>query len=282
MIGYIDMLLDLQKASDLDAQKAFGRHIHWGYWPKPDSAEGSANDYAAAAEMMIQEIFRAGKIANGMNVLDVGCGIGGTIASLNDQLSHSRFVGLNIDERQINHARNNVSPKAGNSLEWVIGDACQLPFNKESFDLISAVGCIFHFPSREKFLAEAARVLRPGGVLVVSDFIPRTITRPLLWLLNLLALRDIQYAYGKTDISYTTEKYRKSAQRHGLSMESIQNITRHTIPTYPFLNKLLKKCPENFDRGRFIRATKALEHGAKSGLVEYTILVFKKVSPGGE
>src|SRR5438034_5931485 len=42
-------------------------------------------------------------------------------------------------------------------------DACALPFPDASFDRVLAVECIFHFPSRLRFLKEAARVLKPGG-----------------------------------------------------------------------------------------------------------------------
>ena len=48
-------------------------------------------------------------------------------------------------------------------------DACDLPIRDASFDRVLCIEAIFHFASRRTFFLEAARVLRPGGALVLSD-----------------------------------------------------------------------------------------------------------------
>ena len=120
-----------------------------------------------------------------MRVLDAGCGFGGTLACLQDRVERLDLTGLNIDPRQLQRAQKLVQPRPGSSLRFVAGDACALPFADASFDRVLAVECIFHFPSRAAFLAEVRRVLRPGGVLVLSDFVPASawvpVTRMARW-----------------------------------------------------------------------------------------------------
>ena len=49
---YFDELLRRLDAGDPVTRAAYGRHVHWGYWPDPDAATAAADDYAAAAERL--------------------------------------------------------------------------------------------------------------------------------------------------------------------------------------------------------------------------------------
>lgn len=107
-------------------------------------------------------------------VLDVACGLGGTLARLST-LTSAVLVGVDRDEGQLTQAR---------SAEWALSgrasfqraDACELPFEDASFDLVLSVEAAFHFRSRATFYAEVARVLRPGGRLVMTDILHASAT----------------------------------------------------------------------------------------------------------
>lgn len=139
----------------------------------------SPGDFARAAEKLTEEVYKAARAGNNRCILDVGCGFGGTIASLNENFFGMRLVGLNIDSRQLLRAQKEVKAYPGNFLCFEQGNACVLPFSDQSFDVVLAVECIFHFPDRELFFSEAYRVPKPGGYLALSDFVPRAFFLPL-------------------------------------------------------------------------------------------------------
>ena len=86
-LPYIDLLLRELQGGAPEALALLGRHIHLGYWADPAQADGSFKDFAAAAERLSWMVCEAGGVQNGQRILDVGCGIGGTVASLNERLS---------------------------------------------------------------------------------------------------------------------------------------------------------------------------------------------------
>ena len=70
----------------------------------------------------------------------------------------------------VDPARGMLERARGRGLETVQGSADELPLADESVDAALVVDALHHFPDREAALAEAARVLAPGGVLVVREF----------------------------------------------------------------------------------------------------------------
>jgi SAM-dependent methyltransferase len=242
-LPYIDLLLAQLGQGNAALEECFGRHIHWGYWPEPPAAGGIGTaDYGAAAERLTLELCALAGIAPGMRVLDAGCGFGGTIAALNERMAGLELHGLNIDPRQLSRAAATVPARPGNRIAFQAGDACALPYADASFDRVLAVECVFHFPSRAAFLAEARRVLKPGGALVLSDFVPAPAFAPLCRLAMLPGLARLSL-FGRCDVTCTEAGYRRLAAAAGLRVAGWRDITGHTMPTYDFLRALLAVGP---------------------------------------
>jgi ubiquinone/menaquinone biosynthesis C-methylase UbiE len=271
-LPYFDILLDRLEHGHPELSTGFGRYVHWGFWDEGDTGDASMTGFAQAAERMSQRVCAVAEPKSGQRVLDVGCGWGGTIASLNEELSSASLVGLNIDARQIARARARVKARHGNSIDFVEGDACAMPFDSGTFDVVIALECAFHFSDRSRFLSEARRVLSPGGRLVVADFVPAPLTVPLLPAQRFMFGPYMKHVLGPADVTYSVERYRQVARAQGLVMNHEQDITKNTLPTYPVLRRVAAEMGGYRRTARF--GVTALEWVSKLRLLRYLILGF--------
>lgn len=279
---YFDVLLRRLEEGDVRAGVAFGRHVHWGWWPVPDRADGTPEDYAAAAERLCRKVCAAAGVRDGMRVLDVGCGLGGTLASLNERFAGLDLVGVNIDARQLEWAARAVQPANGNRVRWVEADACALPFAAGSFDVVLAVECVFHFPSRATFLAGAAKVLAPGGRLALSDFVPPAHALPTLLRHPPGSDEATRLSYGQVDLLCPIDQYHTFAAAAGLTPLGGEDISAGTLPTYTYLRADQRDWSDRATARMHEKATIRLEMACRMDLLRYTILSFARNVTGGK
>ena len=99
--------------------------------------------------------------------LDVGCGTGDIALLLADQYSQAEVVGLDSNRDMIEYARKRKSNK---DIKFVHGDMCDIPFDDNTFDIVTASYAIRNAPDLHKSLAEIIRVTRQGGYVCLMDF----------------------------------------------------------------------------------------------------------------
>jgi SAM-dependent methyltransferase len=88
-------------------------------------------------------------------ILDLGCGVGALLPHLRDASPEAMVVGLDRTQAMVA-----LGPRV---FPLLVGDAVQLPFRDRSFDAVVTTFMLFHLPDPTAGLAEARRVLRPGG-----------------------------------------------------------------------------------------------------------------------
>jgi len=249
--AYFDRLIEGLRRGD------GGRWAHLGHWDgEPADAPG---EFARAQARLDAALLGMAALADGQRVLDVGCGFGATLEAVNRAHAGMQLTGVNIDPRQLALCRG-LAPRAGNAFDWREADACDLPFAEASFDRLLCVEAMFHFASRAAFLAEAARVLAPGGLLVASDIVLEAHVVP----------REILEGFGPWPEA--AADHRSLAQRAGLACDALIDATaqtrashRYTTPSAP---------PAQPDS--MVRAALALRRLHESGKLRYLYLRFRK------
>lgn len=150
-------------------------------------------------------------------VLDVGCGLGASTATFADRYRHALMVGVNISVGQLAVAAH----KAPTAL-LAAADGAALPFASDSFDRIHCVEAALHFDTRQAFIEEAYRILRSGGLCVLTDFL---VKRPLGAL-----------AIPAANICATLEEYGQRCRMAGFAVEFSEEVGAVTL--WPFCEHL--------------------------------------------
>ena len=132
----------------------------------------AAGNFDSIAQMFPaagQRLAERAQIEPGMRVLDVACGTGAV--TIPAALAGGACTGLDITPELLAVAQQHAT-EAGVDIEFVEGDAEELPFEDASFDrVVSQYGVMFA-PRHEVAAAELARVCRPGGQILVASWTP--------------------------------------------------------------------------------------------------------------
>lgn len=181
----------------------------------------------------------------GKKVLEVSCGHGGGASYITRTFQPHQYTGLDLNPSGIRFCQKHHQVTG---LNFVCGDAENLPFEANTFDAVINVEASHCYPTFPRFLAEVARVLRPGGHFLYADF--RFAERYAEWE-TALAEAPLQIQQQR---NINTEVQRGMEQN---SPRSQQLIARH-------LPKFLHPLGRDFAGVKGSRIYRALESGELS------------------
>ncbi len=167
------------------------------------SYDNMAKEFSGTRNTFWEELAFLKEHANpDMRVLDIGCGNGRFYPIVKER--KVTYTGVDNSQGLLNEARKKFPE--GN---FVLGDATELPFPDNTFDIAYSFAVVHHIPGKELqkvFFKEAARVLRPGGVLIITTWHlwrPRYLSRLFLqalkslFFLSSLESGDMMHTFGK-------------------------------------------------------------------------------------
>ena len=96
-------------------------------------------------------------------VLDLGCGIGDSTYDLSKDAK--RMIGVELDSERLKCAFDNFS---NTNLSYLVMDGCSLGFADNVFNIVVSLEVIEHLEKQDKFLSEIMRVLKDGGIAIIS------------------------------------------------------------------------------------------------------------------
>lgn len=134
----------------------------------------AAGDYAAVARRLLPDLgailVGAAGVRPGQRVLDVAAGAG-NVAIPAAAGTGAEVVALDVAPELLQAGRQ-LAEQRGVALEWVEGDAAELPFGDGTFDVVlSCVGVMF-VPDHGRVAEELLRVCRPGGTIGLVNWTP--------------------------------------------------------------------------------------------------------------
>ncbi len=220
-------------AADEVYREIWGENIHLGTF------ELKGESLQAAMDRSNRRLADLAPIGARDVVLDVGCGYGAFARYLSRRFG-CRVIATNISERELEWGRELTRDAGLDDLvafEWA--DFHDLPYDAESFDIYTSQEAFLHAADKVAVLAEAWRVLQPGGRLVFTDLLIRASATA--------ADRERIFARIKLSDMWDIDDYVRGLEMQGFVIEQQHDWSQHVAPTYDWVRTQLLERRAEFD-----------------------------------
>lgn len=219
--------------SDEKITEYFGRY-HAAYRDSARHAQGQD----------LSHLIEALDLAPQSQVLDAACGTGHTSLALAQQ-GH-RVTGMDLTPEMLNEAKLLAGQKKL-SVTWETGDVHQLPWPDQTFDAVTCRRAAHHFRDLPKFLAQVYRVLKPAGLLGISDMTAPSVA--IDDLNQLERLRDSSHQRARS-----ANQWAALVDQAGLDLRYLQVSVEPMLPT-EWLSPVAAESSEGIQAMAYLHST---------------------------
>ncbi len=183
-----------------------------------------ASGYVEAADALAMALGRAAELRPGHRMVDVGCGAGDQLRVWVESFGVAHVTGVEPDRMLCGRARERIASWGlGNRATVLLGDASDSWGPDRQLDVAVALDSAYFFDSRPAFLRRCRDVVRPGGLLAVTDLVLGRAGASSL-------ARGVAPLFGVPRTSLTTERgYREMLDAHGFDVVRLRDLTHDVL-----------------------------------------------------
>jgi tocopherol O-methyltransferase len=246
----------------------WGEHLHHGFWLTGHETKDIAQ------VQLIEYLADLADIKFGLDVLDIGCGMGATSLYLAKHF-HASATGITISPVQLEMA-NKAAAKTLLDAKFLLMDAEEMTFDRK-FDLLWSTESISHYHDPKKFFASAAKLVKPGGTFAITDWFKKEDLTPAQTEKYIEPIERGMFVELKTMDEYDsffTSNGMQVAHREILNKSCAKtwDISLDIIKNKSFWELATRHGPQFID---YLRAFQAMRAGFASGNFVYGLFVAK-------
>ncbi len=250
----------------------WGPHIHHGLWEADESPK-------KAQVQLTESMADLAQIGDGMAMLDVGCGMGGSSIHL-ARSRNCTATGVTISPLQRRWAATSAAFNGVRSkTKFVRADAEEVEFDPSSFDIVWSVECTEHLFDKPAFFQKAAEWLRPGGRMAICAWLAGE---------NLNSSAKEQQVFDVCEGFFcpsmgSAEDYTSWMTNAGLKIDTWHNWTSRVAQTWDICERRVRRSGVRWlaklidrDTVMFLDRFRTLREAYDTGAMQYGCFVAEK------
>ncbi len=223
--------------------------LHFGYYDE------KASNHAQAVFRANEVLAAFGGIPKGGTLVDAGCGLGNSAIWLAKNYDVN-VIGITIVPKQVDTILKDLERNPLPNMQVMLADYLHMPFENSSVDIVWAMESVCHARNKEDFYKEAFRVLKPGGKILMAEYIRNC--RPMPAAKEQL-LDEVFQSWAIPDLD-TIAEHENHAKNAGFKVFRSKDVTNNVLPSYRNLRAVCKRYSGLSSFLHTIRVISAVRH----------------------